>query len=130
MARIALLVSDLGARRVDAISAIRRRFPVAIGEIIRRTSSHEAVAELELHGTELERRAAEFRELATDLQKMGASTEMVELLEGERLPESYSRELVRVDIAMIDRMVTSIETEHAYSDVISSAEDDEEDEPV
>lgn len=127
MGRVALLADDLGSRRAQAVSVIRRQSPLAISEILRRVGSHESLVELDMVGPDLERRAADFTSLVRDLIQLGARTEMLRLTDQEKLPEDYAAKRVRVDLDMLHRMIMSHQREEQYRERIESSLEDEED---
>ena len=113
MAHIALVINDLGSRKPEVLSMLRKQSQLALGDIIARAGKDVAVCQLDLFGVDLPQRAENFKALVKQISEAGATITMFQLMEGEELPTPGA---LQADVAMIDRMVAAHIREEKHHD--------------
>lgn len=128
MAKIALLVKELGHDKSRVVETLRRATSLPIAEIVNRSRSALPMLEVAMYGLDTPERVAVLRELVVDLAGAGANVEMFELMTGESYSSANKERLVRVDLQMLENMVAAHEREERHHGMVVSFEVGEDDE--
>ena len=121
MAKIALVVANLGPKKTHVLRLLLRASSLAIGDILKRTKGRLPIIELEIAGHDLVQRASVFQRLVHELQDAGASFAMFELSSYEQMETLDPAKLIKVDTQMLGNLVSATLQDRSFREMRSSS---------
>lgn len=128
MSKAALVINDIGNNAPRVIGEVRKRTHLSIGEVRERCQAMLPVLEVDLFGSDLEKKIDGLKSFIIDLRAAGASFEIYRLLSRESFENVNASSVVKMDINMLDNILTAHrqEEKHYYNEILPESDSQEE----